>query len=54
MSVGAPLLLKNAHVIDPQQNIDGLSNVLISNGKIEAVGADLNDPGAECLDLAGS
>lgn len=54
MVASAPLFLKNAHVIDPDQNIDGLSNVRISNGKIEAIGADISAAGADVLDLAGS
>ena len=32
------ILLKNARVIDPSQGIDGLRDIAIKDGKIEAVG----------------
>ncbi|WP_213774414.1 amidohydrolase family protein [Bradyrhizobium sp. dw_78] len=54
MANGSTFLLKNAHVIDPQQNIDGVMNVVISGGKIEAVGKDVSAAGAKVLDLSGS
>jgi dihydroorotase len=51
----ASILLKNAHVIDPDQGIDGVRDVLVSDGKIEAVGPALAKPrGVEELDLKGS
>ena len=28
------ILIKNGHIIDPSQNIDGIGDVLIENGKI--------------------
>jgi dihydroorotase len=54
MASRAQLLLKNAHIIDPQQGIDGIANVVVSNGKIEAIGKDVSVSGAEVLDLSGS
>lgn len=53
MSNAATLLLKNAHVIDPAQNLDGIADVAIANGKIEAVGAFAAPPQAEVIDCAG-
>ncbi len=46
-------VLKNAHVIDPKQGLDRVTNVVISNGRIEAIG-DVDRPGARELDLRGS
>jgi dihydroorotase len=54
MANGSTFLLKNAHVIDPQQNLDGVMNVVIADGKIKAVGKDISAADAEVLDLAGS
>ena len=33
-----PLLLRGGRVIDPSQSMDGAADVLIVNGKIEAIG----------------
>lgn len=38
------ILIKNGHVIDPKNNLDALADVLIKDGKISAVGVDLNAP----------
>ncbi len=35
------ILIKNGHVLDPKNNIDGIMDVAIANGKIAAVGEDL-------------
>jgi dihydroorotase len=51
---GSTYLLKGAHVIDPHQNIDGVMNVVVSDGKIAAVGKDASASGATVVDLAGS
>lgn len=46
-----PVLLKGGRVIDPSQGYDQVSNVLLVDGRIEAVGADINAPdGAKVLD----
>jgi dihydroorotase len=48
------ILLKNAHVIDPAQGIDGITNVLLSDGKIEALSKDLTASDVEEINLSGS
>jgi len=48
------LLLKQGHVIDPLNNIDGKMDVAISGGKVAAVAADLNPALAkQTVDVAG-
>ena len=52
-----PLLVKNARVVDPSQNWDGLQSVLVVDGVIAALGFEAEgDPrakGAEILDAGG-
>lgn len=49
-----PLLLKGARVIDPSQSLDRISDVLVIDGRIEAVESGLSAPdGAEVVDVAG-
>lgn len=38
------LLIKGGRVIDPRQNLDKVTNVLIENGKIHSIGDHLNVP----------
>ncbi len=47
------LLLKGAHIVDPQVDMDGVADVLIEDGVIEAVGENLSVEGVEVRDLAG-
>lgn len=47
------LLLKGAHVVDPQVGIDGICDVLVEEGKIARVGEGLEASGALVRDLAG-
>ena len=47
------LLLKNAHVVDPSAELDGVVDVLIENDRIAQVGEGLAAEGAEVLDLSG-
>lgn len=47
------LLLKNAHVVDPAANLDGVLDVLIDGDRISAVGEGLDFDGAEVIDLTG-
>lgn len=47
------LLLKNAHVVDPAAELDGVMDVLVEGDKIAQVGAGLSAEGAEVVDLAG-
>ncbi|MFC2149417.1 dihydroorotase [Candidatus Auribacterota bacterium] len=46
-------LLKNGHVVDPANNVDGVCDVLIKGNKIEKVGKDIKADGAEIVDLKG-
>lgn len=46
-------LLVGARVIDPASGYDGVADVLVRDGRIEAVGADLQAPDAERIDCAG-
>ena len=48
------LILRNAHVIDPSQDIDRVLDVGVRGGKIAAVGESLSaSPGAEVRELSG-
>jgi dihydroorotase len=48
------LLLKGGRVIDPSQNIDGVMDLLIDNGKVKEIGSSIAAPaGAELLDVSG-
>jgi dihydroorotase len=48
------VLIRGAHVLDPRAGIDGVADVLVRDGRIAAVGPDLEAPeGAEELDGAG-
>ena len=48
------LLIKNGRVIDPSQGLDGTLDVLVENGVIKEVGANLKAPaGAETIDATG-
>jgi len=49
----AQLLIKNGRVIDPAAGVDMPADVLIRDGAIEAVAADLEAPGAEVFDATG-
>ena len=46
------LILRGAHVIDPRQGIDGVTDVVVANGKIDFVG-DASHADGEVLDLTG-
>jgi dihydroorotase len=47
------LVLKGAHVIDPAQGIDRVTDVVIAGGRIRSIGDAPPDPAAEILDLSG-
>ena len=47
------LLLKNAHVVDPQVALDAVADVLVEGDRIAQVGPDLPDGDAEVVDLSG-
>ncbi|MFI5235484.1 MAG: dihydroorotase [Gemmatimonadales bacterium] len=49
-----PLLFKGGRVIDPSRNADGVADVLVLDGRIEAVGRNIGAPdGAEIVDAKG-
>ncbi len=52
-SNGVKYLIKNGHVIDPAGRIDGSNDVLISDGRIEKVGADLAEKADATIDAKG-
>lgn len=47
------LLLKHAHVVDPLNDLNGIADVAITDGKIAAVGPDLEGEAKETIDLSG-
>ncbi|SDF48098.1 dihydroorotase [Sporolituus thermophilus] len=47
------LLLKNGRVINPADGMDAVKDILITEGKIAAIGEALSADGAECFDAAG-
>lgn len=46
-------LIKNGRVIDPANKIDDLLDILVTDGKIEKVGKDLDSKAAEVVDAKG-
>lgn len=49
----APLMLRGVRTVDARGARDGIANVLIRDGRIGAIGADLSAVDAEVLDLGG-
>ena len=47
------VMLTGGRVIDPATGFDGIADVLIENGKITTIGADLERAGARLVDVAG-
>lgn len=48
------LILKGGHVIDPRNNIDGVRDVAVANGRIAAVAPNLTPaPGTQVIDARG-
>ena len=49
-----PLLLRGGRVVDPSQDQDGLADLLLLDGKIAGLGANLAVPdGADIVDVSG-
>ncbi len=46
-------IIKNGRVLDPANRLDKVCDILIEDGKIAKVGADLSAAGAEIIDAAG-
>ena len=49
----ASLLVKNGRVVDPAQELDRISDVLLEDGKVSRVATGLQAPGSPVLDAAG-
>lgn len=47
------ILIKNGHVIDPANNIDGVMDVLIKDGKIAEVGESITEKADQTVDAKG-
>lgn len=47
------ILLKNGHVVDPAQHLNGKADILLEGDKIVAVGLELEADGAQVVDLTG-
>ncbi|NND32967.1 MAG: amidohydrolase/deacetylase family metallohydrolase, partial [Saprospiraceae bacterium] len=47
------LIIKGGHVIDPKNNIDGVMDLSIDDGKVLAVGEDLGNDAFRVVDAAG-
>ncbi|MDD5312655.1 MAG: dihydroorotase [Dehalococcoidia bacterium] len=47
------LLIKNAHIIDPGQDIDTTGDILVSQGKIKSIGKDVKETGIPIIDASG-
>ena len=47
------LLLKGAHLIDPQNHLDRISDLAIKDGRIAAIGPDLEGPATQTLEVSG-
>ncbi|MDR1565469.1 MAG: dihydroorotase [Oscillospiraceae bacterium] len=47
------LLIKNGRVIDPSQGLDSTLDILISNGRIESLKANISAPEAEVINASG-
>ena len=53
-SVQEPLLLRGGRVVDPSQDVDGVSDVLLVEGRVEGLGEGLSAPdGARTVDCSG-
>ena len=47
------LLIRNARVIDPSQNLDALQDILIQDGMIQDMGQGLSADAEEIMDAQG-
>jgi len=49
-----PILIRGGRVLDPSRGTDQTADLLLQDGKVEALGQNLGRPdGAEVLDAAG-
>jgi len=54
MAQGFDTVIKGGRVVDPAQNLDTITDVAIKDGKISAIGRDLDGTGASIVDAAGA
>ena len=47
------VLLKGGRVIDPKNGVDALANVAVKDGKIAAVGSEVDGEATKTLDVTG-
>ncbi len=47
------ILIKNGHVVDPANHVDGIQDILVENGKIAKVGTSLTTQADEVIDATG-
>ncbi len=47
------MLIKGGKVIDPKNNLNGIYDVLIENGKIKEIANDINEPNEEIINAEG-
>lgn len=47
------LHIRSGHVVDPSLGLDGISDLIVRDGVVAAIGADLDAPGAEVIDARG-
>lgn len=47
------LLIKNGHVVDPRTGRNGIFDILVDEGKIAAIGNDIEDINCDYIDAAG-
>ena len=49
------LILRKAHLIDPSQRLDAVTDIAFAEGKVARIGADLKaDAGTDVRDMAGA
>ncbi|MEM9291827.1 MAG: dihydroorotase [Acidobacteriota bacterium] len=49
-----PLLLRGGRVVDPSQDLDGIGDLLLRDGRVEAIGESVDAPAdAEVMDIQG-
>src|SRR6266550_4226424 len=53
MPENASMLFRGARVVDPASGFDGVTDVLVADGAISAVGERLGDAGEETLECSG-
>ncbi len=49
----ASLLVRNGRVLDPAQELDGISDVLLEDGRVTRIARGLQSPGSTVLDASG-